>query len=441
MSHVKEVNFDGLVGPTHHFGGYAFGNLASTLHKHQKSSPKKAAIEGLNKMKLLADLGIPQVLIPPQMRPSIETLRTLGFKGSDRQVFEKAAKESPMLFYALCSSSFMWTANSATFSPSTDTQDGKAHLTIANLGSQFHRSIETADTHKFFKHVFQETSLFKLHVPLPKGGSFGDEGAANHTRFCTQYGEKGTHLFVYSTSAFTRKKGIFPQRQAKEASEAVARQHGLDPEKTFFVQQHPEAIEAGVFHNDVISVGNQDLFLYHEKAFIDTEQVIKKIRTQCPLKTVCVTEEMLPIKKAVQTYLFNGQLISLADGSSMLILPQECTSLALDWLPIKKQFVDLTESMHNGGGPACLRLRCVLNEKELESIPPSLLLTHTLYHTLIQWVEKHYREDLYIADLTDPTLLQESQAALDELSQILQLGAYYAFQQEASNFIQKASPG
>jgi succinylarginine dihydrolase len=435
---VIEVNFDGLVGPTHHFGGHSYGNIASFLHRHQISYPKKAALEGLRKMRLLLDAQIPQAIIPPQMRPSFETLRALGFEGSDRQIFEKAAQACP-LFYALTSSSFMWAANSATFSPSSDTKDGRAHLTVANLGSLFHRSVETAETYTFFKHVFRDRSLFEVHPPLPKGGDFGDEGAANHTRFCAHYGDKGTHLFVYSKSAFEPKKGTFPTRQAKEASEAVARQHGLNSETTFFVQQNPEAIEAGVFHNDVISVGNQNLFLVHEKAFIGTPQALEAVQRQCPLEIFLITEDMLSIKEAVRTYFFNGQLVNLPQGMPYFILPQECASLDLTWLPIKKGFIDLSESMRNGGGPACLRLRCVLNEKEKNSLPASIFLTYALYDRLVEWVKKHYREELHTSDLKDPTLLTETQEALDALTKILQLGSYYGFQREAQNHPEKTS--
>lgn len=426
-----EVNFDGLVGPTHHFGGYAYGNIASMEHRKQVSHPRQAALEGLNKMKLLLDLGIPQAVLPPRMRPSFAALRSLGFTGSDEHIFQSAAKSSPSLFYQLCSSSFMWAANCATFSPSIDTQDGRAHITVANLQSHFHRSIESEETYRLLRLLFNDEGYFAVHPALPKGGDFGDEGAANHTRFCLDYGDKGIHLFIYGKSAFEAKSARFPFRQAQEASEAVARCHGLDPDTTFFVMQNPRVIEEGVFHNDVISVGNKNLFFYHEKAFIDTEAILNKIQEKCPLKTVCITEEMIPVKTAVQTYLFNGQLLTLPDGKDLLLLPKECLNLDLEWLPFKIAYVDLTESMHNGGGPACLRLRCVLNEKEIKRVHPSIFLTETLYRTLVNWVEKYFREDLSLLDLADPDLLLESQEALDTLTQILHLGSFYEFQRAA----------
>lgn len=423
-----EVNFDGLVGPTHHFGGYAFGNIASMDHEGQISHPKWAALEGLKKMKLLFDLGLPQALLPPRMRPSFSTLRALGFEGSDGQIFQKAAEQSPSLFSQLSSSAFMWAANSVTISPSTDTYDGRVHITVANLQSQFHRSIEAEETYRLFRLLFPDENLFAIHPPLPQGGEFGDEGAANHTRFCQSYGEKGFHLFVYGKSAFEKQINRFPFRQAKEASEAIARQHGLKSDHTLFVRQNPQVIEEGVIHNDVISVGNKNCFFYHEKAFSNATQVIDKIQVKCPLKTICVTEEMIPVKMAVKTYLFNGQLLSLPDGSDLLLLPQECLTLNLEWFPLKIAFVDLTESMNNGGGPGCLRVRCVLNEKEKKRVHPFIFLNETLYRTLVDWVERHYREELSLSDLRDPVLLWETQEALDSLTQILHLGSFYEFQ-------------
>ena len=210
MTDYIEVNFDGLVGPTHHFGGYALGNLASMEHQKKISYPKKAALQGLNKMKLLADLGIAQAVLPPRMRPSISTLRRLGFTGSEREIFQKAVREDPLLLYILSSSSSMWAANCATLSPSIDTADGRLHITIANLASQLHRTIEVEESLHLFHLLFADERLFAIHPPLPKAANFGDEGEANHTRFCAQYGEKGVHLFVYGKSLLSTKRPTSP---------------------------------------------------------------------------------------------------------------------------------------------------------------------------------------------------------------------------------------
>ena len=425
---AQEINFDGIIGPTHHFGGYSQGNLASIQHAAQSSHPKAAALQGLQKMKLLADLGIPQAVLPPRMRPSLSVLRALGFKGSDKEVFLEATRSSPRLIHYLSSSASMWAANLGTVSPSTDTEDGRFHITAANLQSQFHRSVESEEAFRLTKLLFPDEKLFAVHPPLPKGGGFGDEGAANHTRFCTHYSDSGIHLFVYGKSAFDFIPHHFPFRQALEASQSIARTHGLKPEKTLFAQQNPALIEKGVFHNDVISVGNRTRFLYHEKAFVNTDQVIAALQGQCALQPIRVTEEMLSVEDAVKSYLFNSQIVTLPSGEDILIAPKECENLNLEWLPIRVQFVDVRESMCNGGGPACLRLRCVLNAQEKAQVHPYVFLDNTLYQQLVQWVEKYHRESLNVTDLQDPSLLQESMEALDALTQILRLGSFYEFQ-------------
>jgi succinylarginine dihydrolase len=89
---------------------------------------------------------------------------------------------------------------------------------------------------------------------------------------------------------------------------------------------------------------------------------------------------------------------------------------------------DLKQSMKNGGGPACLRLRVALNEDELAAVHPGVLLTDNLYDILTAWVERHYRDQLSQSDLADPRLITESMTALDELTQLLGLPAIYAFQ-------------
>jgi succinylarginine dihydrolase len=427
-SNVEEINFDGMIGPTHHYGGYAYGNLASMRHASQISHPRAAALQGLNKMKMLADLGLGLAVLPPRMRPSLKTLRELGFKGSDKEIFLKAAHKSPHLVCNLSSSASMWAANLGTISPSTDTEDGRVHITIANLHNQFHRFIEAHESFRLLNILFPNQNLFAIHPPLPQGGNFGDEGAANHTRFCINYSDPGAHLFVYGRSAFTTTSQGFPFRQCLEASEAVARMHGLDEKKTLFVQQNPLVIEKGVFHNDVISVGNRTRFLYHEHAFVNTSQVIQALSDICPLQPICVTEKMFSVEDVVTSYLFNSQIVSLPTGEDLLIAPRECEQLNLEWLPIRVLFVDVRESMRNGGGPACLRFRCVLNAQQKAQVHPHIFLNDILYKHLVDWIEKYYRESLITEDLLDPALFEENREALNALTQILHLGSFYEFQ-------------
>src|SRR5437762_7539014 len=135
---LHQVNFDCIVGPTHNYAGLSYGNVASMKHKHAVSSPRAAALEGLEKMRFLASLGVRQAVLPPHERPHLPTLRRLGFHGSDAEVLAKVHKENPVLLAAASSSSAMWTANAATVSPSADTADGRVQFTPANLLTQFH---------------------------------------------------------------------------------------------------------------------------------------------------------------------------------------------------------------------------------------------------------------------------------------------------------------
>lgn len=440
-----EVNFDGLVGPTHNYAGLSVGNVASLKNAEQASSPKQGALQGLAKMKALSDMGLKQAVLPPLERPDVYVLRQLGFTGSDAEVISKAAKEAPSVYAATCSASSMWTANACTVSPSADTNDGKVHFTAANLANKFHRSIESPTTSRVLRAIFKNENHFAHHQPLPLGDHFGDEGAANHTRFCDDYNSAGVEFFVYGKYAFDNSKPFpkkFPARQTFEASQAIARLHQLNPVKTVYAQQHPDVIDAGVFHNDVISVGNQDCLFYHENAFLNTQQVLddlQKAYGEKPMHFVKVPVAQVSVEDAVNSYLFNSQLVTLSPGHMAIIAPGECHDndnvrqyleqvIELD-NPIKEvKIYDVKQSMRNGGGPACLRQRVVLNETEIDAANQSVFLNNDLYTTLCSWVEKHYRDSMSESDLADPQLLTESRTALDELTQILNLGSVYPFQ-------------
>jgi len=440
-----EINFDGLVGPTHNYAGLSVGNVASLKNAAQASNPKQGALQGLAKMKALSDMGLKQAVLPPLERPDVHVLRQLGFSGTDKQVITKAAKEAPAVFAATCSASSMWTANACTISPSADTQDKKVHFTAANLSNKFHRSIEAPTTSRVLKAIFSDDQHFAHHQALPMGDHFGDEGAANHTRFCDNYGEQGVEFFVYGKYAFDSSKPFpkkYPARQTFEASQAIARLHQLDNSKTVFAQQNPDVIDAGVFHNDVISVGNRNCLFYHEEAFLDSDKVIADIQRaygESPMHFIKVPTSAVSLYDSVHTYLFNSQLISLADGSMAIIAPGECQenqnvktyldSVIADDNPISKvEIFDVKQSMQNGGGPACLRQRVVLNEMEIAASNQSVYINDQLFQRLNQWVEAHYRDSLMESDLADPQLLVESRSALDELTQILNLGSVYPFQ-------------
>jgi len=443
-----EVNFDGLVGPTHNYGGLAYGNVASMGHGLTISNPRAAVRQGIEKMKLLADMGLKQAVLPPHERPDLQVLRRLGFTGNDFQFIESVGRDNPDLLAACYSSSGMWTANAATVSPGVDTADKAVHLTPANLTSQFHRSLETRFTGALLRKIFADDTAFAHHDPLPAGAHFCDEGAANHVRLARTHGAPGIEIFVYGKQALERSgpgPQAFPARQTLEASQAVCRLHRLAPSRTMFVRQNPDLIDAGVFHNDVICVGNENVLLYHADAFSDAGEVLHKLKSmfheccETDLIPIQVNPEEVTVTQAIETYLFNSQLVTLPDGTMRLAAPTECEEhpdtkkllgriLEQDNPITRVHFVDTGQSMKNGGGPACLRLRVVLSEHELDLTHQGVFLTDLLYQSLIQWANHHYRDRLSPEDLLDPFLLQQSRAALDELTQMLGLGPIYGFQ-------------
>ncbi|WP_227368898.1 N-succinylarginine dihydrolase [Halomonas sp. M20] len=443
---IREVNFDGLVGPTHNYAGLAHGNVASMRHGGLESNPKEAALQGLAKMKALKDAGFAQGVLPPQQRPDIGALRDLGFSGNNAQVLERAAREAPQLLRAVCSASSMWTANAATVTPSLDAADSRVHFTPANLQSSFHRFLEPQTTGRVLAAIFRDNARFAHHPALPATPAFSDEGAANHTRLAASHDEAGVHLYVYGRQAFGGQDGPkrFPARQTLEASQAIARQHGLSEAQTVFAQQHPDAIDAGVFHNDVIAVGNGSVLLYHEMAFFEEERTLEALRSEMasPLIPVRVPLEAVSLEDAVSSYLFNSQLLSDPDGSGAmtLVVPGECQENDAVWRtiqdlllgghnPINEVVVkDVKQSMRNGGGPACLRLRVILSQAERSNLSGRVLLDDALYADLTSWVEKHYRDRLTPEDLADPQLAEETLTALDDLTRILEIGNVYPFQ-------------
>ncbi|GAB2802107.1 N-succinylarginine dihydrolase [Halomonas shantousis] len=448
LHETLEVNFDGLVGPTHNYSGLAHGNVASMRHGGLTANPREAALQGLAKMKALKDAGYAQGVLPPQQRPDLGALRDLGFSGSNAEVLERAAREAPQLLRAVCSASSMWTANAATVTPSRDSRDGRVHFTPANLQSSFHRFLEPQTTARVLKAIFADERYFAHHPVLPATPAFADEGAANHTRLAASHGEAGVHLYVYGRQAFVSEAHErvvpkrYPARQTLEASQAVARQHGLQASQTVFAQQHPGAIDAGVFHNDVISVGNGPVLLYHEMAFLDEQATLDALREkmEAPLIPVRVPSEAVSLDDAVSTYLFNSQLLSNSDGSMTLVVPGECQENEAVWRTIQDLLLaghnpigevvvkDVKQSMRNGGGPACLRLRVVLNSTERRCLTGRILLDDALYEELVAWVERHYRDRLTHEDLADPQLAEETLTALDELTRLLGIGHVYPFQ-------------
>ena len=362
MSKLVEINFDGIVGPSHNYAGLSLGNIASASHKGNASYPRAAALQGIAKMRGNLERGLAQGFLLPLPRPNFGLLRDLAV-GDDT---------NPALVAAAWSASSMWTANAATVSPAPDTGDGRCHLTPANLVTMLHRGQEWRDTQAQLKIAFGDQRHFAVHDAVPS--SFGDEGAANHMRFCDSHDAPGVEVFV-----FGRPGGRFPARQHEQASRAVARLHGLDPRRCVFIEQNPAAIEAGAFHNDVVAVANEKVLFTHDQAFADQIDAYEAIRAVFPdLHVVEVPESQVTLEEAIRTYLFNAQLVTLPTGEMALVVPSECQESASVWSwcermlasngPIRHVIpVDVRQSMANGGGPACLRLRVVADPATVDA--------------------------------------------------------------------------
>ena len=433
------MNFDGLIGPTHNYSGLSDGNIASLKNSKKPSNPKKAALQGLEKMKILFDLGFPQGVFLPHERPHLGYLRSKGFKGDDKTIVSSAAKESRLVLNQAYSASSMWAANAATFSPSMDSNDCFAHITPANLISMNHRSIEAEFTYKQMNIIFDKSN-FKVHKVINKGEYFGDEGAANHLRISKTHLDKGLQIFVYGNEKNQRNSNLIV-RQSKTASEMVANLHQLDKENFMLLKQSMKAISMGSFHNDIVSLATENVFIYHQDAFENSHEEIKQLKSKSGLSNLYlleITNKEIPLEMLIKSYLLNSQLVTKKDGDMVLILPsevndyKECTNWLYkikDQTPIKElRYVDIKQSMMNGGGPACLRFKIVVNENEFNSINKNFLLNNELITQLENLIKDSYRESIEINDLEDPYLINESFEVLDELTQIFKTGSIYSFQ-------------
>jgi succinylarginine dihydrolase len=410
---LREINFDGIVGPSHNYAGLSLGNLASTRNAGAVSQPRAAALQGLDKMRANLALGLAQGIFLPHRRPDRRWLNDLGTTIQDADA---------VLAANAMSASAMWAANAATVSPAPDTADGKCHLTVANLRTMPHRSHEWPETLAQLDIAFGGDA-FRSHGPIP--AAFGDEGAANHMRLAPSHGEPGVEVFVYGVSG-----GPFPARQHVEASRAVARRHGLDAERTIFVQQSDQAIAAGAFHNDVVAVANERVLFAHEQAFADRKELVAACERLVPgFDYVEVPAAEVPIEDAIRSYLFNAQLVTPPDGQPTLIVPSEArdTPTVWQWLerhvagngPIRLvEVVDVRQSMANGGGPACLRLRVVADPA---TVDPRFMVDDSRLERIGEVIARHWPEQIHHADLQQPALIAEVERARTALVEALEL--------------------
>jgi succinylarginine dihydrolase len=412
---LVEINFDGIIGPSHNYSGLSLGNLASSTNKGNVSHPRAAALQGVEKMRHNLRLGLAQGVFLPHPRPDRAWLGELGTRVED-----VPASLRPAAF----SASAMWAANAATVSPAPDTSDGRCHLTVANLRTMAHRSHEWPATLAQLRLAFADEKHFAVHPPIP--ATFGDEGAANHMRLGTSHRAPGVEVFVYG-----QRGGAFPARQHVEASQAIARFHRLDPDRTLFVCQSEEAIAAGAFHNDVVAVANENVLLAHELALEDRADFYASLRRLLPeVHILEVPASAVSLEDAIRSYLFNAQLVTLPEGGMGLILPEEAreTPSVWTWLeemvagngPIRKLFVvDVRQSMANGGGPACLRLRVVA---EPARVDPRFMVDEARLDLIASAIGEHWPERIAPEDLLKPELWQQMEQARIALLERLDLG-------------------
>ncbi len=405
---LVEINFDGIIGPSHNYAGLSLGNIASSSNAGAASQPRAAALQGVEKMRANLRLGLAQGFFMPLDRPNMWWLDSMA------TTLENA---EPHIRAAAFSASSMWAANAATVSPAPDCRGGLCHLTPANLMTMPHRSHESPGTLAQLSLAFANKDHFALHMPvLPP---FGDEGAANHMRLCPSHGEPGLEIFVYGKSG-----GPFPARQHVEASKAIARRHQLDSDRTLFVQQSEIAIAAGAFHNDVVAVANERVLFTHEQAFEYPDKTYAQIRALMPeAEIVVVPANRVNLADAIQSYLFNAQLVTLPDGGMALILPSEAQANAnvWGWLsemvagngPIRELVpVDVRQSMANGGGPACLRLRVVADPG---TVDVRFIANEAKLDRIAEVIAAHWPETITPDQLGDAALIRQVQNARVQL--------------------------
>jgi len=403
-----ELNLDGIPGPTHHFGGLGYGNVASRTHAGMVSSPLSAGLQAIDKMRLMVDLGVCQGVLPPHPRP----VHVTGYGD-------------------VYSSSAMWAANAATITAATDSADGRVHITPANLVSNLHRAVEAPFTMTMLKRLFHDTTFFEVHDPVVS--SFPDEGAANWTRLVNSSG-RAVYVATYGRSVSTPSAlpATVVPRQSLEALDWIVRSHQLPRDSVVMLQQAPEAIEVGVFHNDVIATGIESTYFMHCKAYRESPSDIQ--RRLSGVRVVAFSDQDLSVPDAVASYWFNSQLVKCSDGRVVMLAPSGCRTMAQS-VAIQSRFRDagvseiywisLSESLRNGGGPACVRLRIPLSQAALDAIHPQIMMTHSRLDELERWMRRWYRESLRLDELESPELLRESEDALSELGCVLSLAEIF----------------
>ena len=270
-----------------------------------------------------------------------------------------------MLAANAMSASAMWAANAATVSPAPDTADGRCHLTVANLRTMPHRSHEWPATLAQLRLAFADAGHFAVHAPGAAGVRRRGRGQPHAAGAgARRAGRRGVRL---------RRDAAAPSRRA-----SISRRRRRSPGSTGSIPSGPCSSSSrkrrsppGAFHNDVVAVANEPVLFAHEQAFADRDRLSPTARScVAGFELVEVADAEVPLADAITSYLFNAQLVTPPDGEMTLIVPAEAreTPSVWAWLerhlagngPIRRvEVVDVRQSMANGGGPACLRLRVV----------------------------------------------------------------------------------
>ena len=428
-SEAIEVNFETLPGPTYTYPSWVpphSGNITVRIGTAMVGSPRRAARESLAKAASLMRLGAVQACLPPLMRPNLGLLRRLGvlrdqalIDAPDCDVLARCLTDAAVSAWREVLFAFapagLWVANWATVSPSADTMDGRVHVTPANRAAVLYRAIEANECYHILHQVFFNPRHFVVHDPLPGAYELADEGAANHMRLTVRHGAKGINVFVYGRTGFDVPDPAphFLPRQTRLASEAVARLHGLDPDTTVLLQQHPASIHAGCFHNDLIATSHCDILLYHELAFSGGPTAVEPLHRAfsranggAPLRSIMISSDEISLDEARRSCLFNSQIVTTRDGRAVLVAPDACRYVpgARRWLQGIHEghnhlfqdvaYVRIPSSMRNGGGPACLRLRVALTQDQIGAISRTILLDFAMLRELRRFVDLEYPDRL-----------------------------------------------
>jgi succinylarginine dihydrolase len=218
-------------------------------------------------------------------------------------------------------------------------------------------------------------------------------------------------------------------RQSLWASKAICQLHALSSTQVWLQKQSKEAISRGIFHNDIISMNSHDLLVFHQQAYENHESLIEKL-TALGICCVEIKAEEFSLEHALKTYFFNSEFIKGKDGSQVLVMSEKCQHDAkvhaqLERIQtaynkeIKTIYVDLDDSLKNGGGPACLRLRVQLNQEQFSAIPSKFLLTQNKLNALQEVVTRFYRESLSYEDVFTETFQLSLQPVYSRLEQVL----------------------